>query len=102
MTRRSAPPPNRCVAKLCRNWCGWTGASIPASFARSRTICHRREGLSFEPRTVMKMWLEVFGFEGGPDPSGVARVTRFLDESLDAESFAPDRYYITMADADLV
>ena len=47
-------------------------------------------------------WLEVFGFEGGPDPSGVARVTRFLDESLDAESFAPERYYTTMADADLV
>ena len=47
-------------------------------------------------------WLEVFGFEGGPDPSGVARVTRFLDDSLDAESFAPDRYYTTMADADLV
>ena len=47
-------------------------------------------------------WLEVFGFVGGPDPSGVARVTRFLDEALDAESFAPDRYYITMADADLV
>jgi hypothetical protein len=47
-------------------------------------------------------WLEVFGFKGGPDPSGVARVTRFLDESLDAESFAPERYYTTMADADLV
>jgi hypothetical protein len=47
-------------------------------------------------------WLEVFGFEGGPDPSGVARVSRFLDESLDPESFAPERYYTTMADADLV
>ena len=47
-------------------------------------------------------WLEVFGFEGGPDPSGVARVPRFLDESLDVESFAPERYYTTMADADLV
>ena len=47
-------------------------------------------------------WLEVFGFEGGPDPSGVARVTRFLDEALDAESFAPERYYTTMADADLL
>jgi len=47
-------------------------------------------------------WLEVFGFKGGPDPSGVARVTRFLDDSLDPESFAPERYYTTMADADLV
>jgi len=47
-------------------------------------------------------WLEVFGFEGGPDPSGVTRVTRFVDDSLEAESFAPERYYTTMADADLV
>lgn len=47
-------------------------------------------------------WLRSFGFEGGPDPSGVVRVVRFLDEDLDAESFAPGRVYTTMADADLV
>jgi hypothetical protein len=32
----------------------------------------------------------------------VVRVTRFVDPSLDAESFAPGRVYTTMADADLV
>jgi hypothetical protein len=47
-------------------------------------------------------WLELFGFEGAPDPSGVVRVVRFLDPDLDAESFAPGRVYTTMADADLV
>ena len=47
-------------------------------------------------------WLELFGFEGGPDPSGVVRVIRFIDPDLDADSFAPGRVYTTMADADLV
>ena len=47
-------------------------------------------------------WLETFGFESGPDPSGVARVTRFLDDELKAESFTEGRFYTTMADADLV
>ena len=61
-----------------------------------------REELWLDGDDEAARWLEVFGFEGGPDPSGVARVTRFLDESLEAESFAPERYYTTMADADLV
>jgi hypothetical protein len=47
-------------------------------------------------------WLEIFGFESAPDPSGVVRVTRFLDDSLPAEAFAPGRVYMTSADADLV
>jgi hypothetical protein len=47
-------------------------------------------------------WLEVFGFEGAPDPSGVVRVTRFIDDGLRAEAFAPGRVYTTSADADLV
>ena len=42
------------------------------------------------------------GFEGGPDPSGVVRVTRFLDPTLSTEAFAPGKVYTTMADADLV
>ncbi len=42
------------------------------------------------------------GFDGGPDPSGVVRVTRFLDSTLPAENFAPGKVYTTMADADLV
>ncbi len=42
------------------------------------------------------------GFEGGPDPSGVVRVVRFLDPSLSAEAFGPGQVYTTMADADLV
>jgi hypothetical protein len=47
-------------------------------------------------------WLELFGFEGGPDPSGVVRVVRLIDPELDSASFAPGRVYTTMADADLV
>jgi hypothetical protein len=47
-------------------------------------------------------WLELFGFEGGPDPSGVVRVIRFIDSGLNADAFAPGRVYTTMADADLV
>jgi hypothetical protein len=47
-------------------------------------------------------WLELFGFEGGPDPSGVVRVIRFIDPGLNADDFAPGRVYTTMAEADLV
>ena len=46
--------------------------------------------------------LKTFGFESGPDPSGVARVTRFLDDELTVQAFAEGRVYTTMADADLV
>jgi len=46
--------------------------------------------------------LRAVGFEGGPDPSGVVRVVRFLDPTLSAEAFAPGSVYTTMADADLV
>ncbi|MCK5377929.1 MAG: hypothetical protein KAJ78_00940 [Acidobacteria bacterium] len=42
------------------------------------------------------------GFDGGPDPSGVVRVVRFLDSSLSGEAFGPGQVYTTMADADLV
>jgi len=42
------------------------------------------------------------GFDGGPDPSGVVRVVRFLDPTLSASAFAPGEVYTTMADADLV
>jgi hypothetical protein len=47
-------------------------------------------------------WLELFGFESRPDPSGVVRVIRFLDEDIDSEAFTPGGVYTTMADADLV
>jgi len=47
-------------------------------------------------------WLRTFGFSDGPDPSSVARVTRFMDDSLSTEAFAEGRFYTTMADADLV
>jgi hypothetical protein len=46
--------------------------------------------------------LTAFGFEGQPDPSGVVRVIRFLDERLSPSAFAAGRVYTTMADADLV
>jgi len=46
--------------------------------------------------------LRAVGFDGGPDPSGVVRVVRFLDPSLPSEAFAPGAVYTTMADADLV
>jgi len=46
--------------------------------------------------------LRACGFEGGFDPSGVVRVVRFLDDSVDPASFAPGYVYTTMADADLV
>jgi hypothetical protein len=61
-----------------------------------------REELWLDGDDEAARWLEVFGFEGGPDPSGVVRVTRFLDDSLRAEAFAPGRVYTTSADADLV
>ena len=46
--------------------------------------------------------LRAFGFDGGPDPSGVVRVVRFLDDALSKDAFAPGKVYTTMADADLV
>ena len=61
-----------------------------------------REELWLDGDPEAAQWLELFGFEGGPDPSGVVRVTRFIDLDLNADSFAPGRVYTTMADADLV
>jgi hypothetical protein len=61
-----------------------------------------REELWLDGDPEAERWLQLFGFEGGPDPSGVVRVLRFLDPDLRAESFAPGRVYTTMADADLV
>ncbi len=61
-----------------------------------------REELWLDGDPDAAQWLELFGFEGGPDPSGVVRVVRFIDPELNAESFAPGRVYTTMADADLV
>ncbi|MGD9253824.1 MAG: hypothetical protein PVG92_07835 [Holophagae bacterium] len=55
--------------------------------------------LDGDPEAVR--WLEIFGFEGGPDPSGVVRVVRFIDGNLEADVFAAGRVYTTMADADL-
>jgi hypothetical protein len=61
-----------------------------------------REELWLDGDPEAARWLELFGFEGGPDTSGVVRVVRFLDPDLRVESFAPGRVYTTMADADLV
>ncbi len=61
-----------------------------------------REELWLDGDEEAASWLEVFGFEGTPDPSGVVRVIRFNDSDLEARSFAPGRVYTTMADADLV
>jgi hypothetical protein len=61
-----------------------------------------REELWLDGDPDAAQWLELFGFEGGPDPSGVVRVVRFIDPELNADSFAPGRVYTTMADADLV
>src|SRR6202035_5160128 len=36
---RSAPPSNRCVAKLCRSKCGRTALVMPARCAASRQRC---------------------------------------------------------------
>jgi hypothetical protein len=61
-----------------------------------------REELWLDGDPEAARWLELFGFEGDPDPSGVVRVIRFLDDDLDPGSFTPGRVYTTMADADLV
>jgi len=61
-----------------------------------------REELWLDGDPEAAEWLELFGFEGAPDPSGVVRVTKFLDKDLDPEAFAPGSVYTTMADADLV
>ena len=61
-----------------------------------------REELWLDGDPDAAQWLELFGFESAPDPSGVVRVVRFLDDDLDADSFTPGRVYTTMADADLV
>ena len=61
-----------------------------------------REELWLDGDPEAAQWLELFGFEGAPDPSGVVRVIRFIDSGLSADSFAPGRVYTTMADADLV
>jgi hypothetical protein len=61
-----------------------------------------REELWLDGDPEAAQWLELFGFEGGPDPSGVVRVIRFLDPDLEPDAFAPGRVYTTMADADLV
>jgi hypothetical protein len=61
-----------------------------------------REELWLDGDPEAAKWLEIFGFEGGPDPSGVVRVVRFIGDDLDAESFVPGRVYTTSADADLV
>jgi len=61
-----------------------------------------REELWLDGDPEAAQWLELFGFEGGPDPSGVVRVIRFIDPNLNADSFAPGCVYTTMADADLV
>jgi hypothetical protein len=62
----------------------------------------RREELWLDGDEEAAGWLEVFGFEAGPDPSGVVRVTRFIDDGLQTEAFAAGRVYTTSADADLV
>ena len=61
-----------------------------------------REELWLDGDPEASQWLEIFGFESRPDPSGVVRVTRFVDADLNAEAFAPGRVYTTSADADLV
>jgi hypothetical protein len=61
-----------------------------------------REELWLDGDPEAARWLGLFGFEDGPDPSGVVRVVRIIDPGLNAESFAPGRVYTTMADADLV
>ena len=61
-----------------------------------------REELWLDGDPEAAEWLDAFGFEGQPDPSGVARVIRILDPALSPSSFVPGRIYTTMADADLV
>jgi hypothetical protein len=60
------------------------------------------EALWLDGDPAADRWLRSRGFDGGPDPSGVVRVTRILGDRLRRESFAPGRVYTTMADADLV
>lgn len=61
-----------------------------------------REELWLDGDPEAAEWLELFGFEGEPDPSGVVRVMKILDDELDPGAFAAGRIYTTMADADLV
>jgi hypothetical protein len=60
------------------------------------------EALWLDGDPTADAWLRSRGFDGGPDPSGVVRVTRILSDRLGRESFAAGRIYTTMADADLV
>lgn len=76
------------VDHLSRNLAEQTGAE------------HEELWLDGDPEAAQ--WLELFGFESRPDPSGVVRVIRFLDEAIDTEAFAAGHVYTTMADADLV
>jgi len=62
----------------------------------------RQEAMWLDGDPEAEERLRAAGFDGGPDPSGVVRVVRFLDPSLSAEAFAPGQVYTTMADADLV
>lgn len=68
----------------------------------ARQVGARAEQLWLDGDPIAEAWLRTQGFEGGPDPSGVVRVTRILGDRLDRASFAPGRVYTTMADADLV
>ena len=61
-----------------------------------------REELWLDGDADAAQWLRTFGFSDDPDPSSVARVTRILDDSVNAEALAAGRFYTTMADADLV
>lgn len=61
-----------------------------------------REELWLDGDAEAAEWLECFGYESRPDPSGVVRAVRFIDAELKSEAFAPGRVYTTMADADLV
>ncbi len=86
-------------------WDGRTGALELVEFlsrglAEQTGACREELWLDGDPEAARL--LRGFGFEGGPDPTGVTRVARILDPSLRPEWFAPDRYYTTMADADLV
>jgi len=86
-------------------WDGRPGAlelvdHLSRELAEQTAAEHEELWLDGDPEAAR--WLELFGFEGGPDPSGVVRVIRFLDPDLEVDAFAPGRVYTTMADADLV
>lgn len=66
-----------------------------------QTGCHQ-ESMWLDGDPEAEDRLRFAGFDGGPDPSGVVRVVRFLDSTLSTEAFAAGRVYTTMADADLV